>query len=78
MNFNEIGRRSTDRAAHAAQTTTNQPTGHQMSQQGLQVPKKAYFGAKMAVFGPNILFILGGSKSSGTHISGNHLGISFA
>ena len=37
------------------------------------MPKKAYFGAKMAVFGPNILIILGGSKSSGTHISENYL-----
>ena len=32
----------------------------------------------MVVFGPNILIILGGSKRSGTHISENHLGISFA
>ena len=32
----------------------------------------------MAVFGPNILIILGGSKSSGTHISENHLGTMFA
>ena len=30
----------------------HQPIGYQMS---LYVPKKAYFGAKMAVFGPNIL-----------------------
>ena len=57
--------------------TANQPTGHQMSQQGLYVSKKAYFGAKMAVFGPNILIILRGGKSSGTHISENHLGASF-
>ena len=49
-----------------------------MSQQGLYVPKKAYLGAKMAVFGPNILIILGGSKSSDTHISENHLGTLFA
>ena len=48
------------------------------NQQGLYVPKKSYFGAKMAVFGPNILIILWGSKSSGTHISENHLGTSFA
>ena len=46
VNFNEIGRRSTDRAARAAQTTTNQPTGHQLSRQGLHMPRKAYFGAK--------------------------------
>ena len=64
--------------ARAPQPPTNQPTGHQMSRQGLYVPKKAYFGAKMAVFGPNILIILGGSKSSGTHISENHLRTSFA
>ena len=42
------------------------------------MPKNAYFGAKMAVFGPNILIILGRSKSSGTHISKNHWGTSFA
>ena len=41
------------------------------------MPKKVYFGVKMAVFGPNILIILEGSKSSGTHISENHLGTSF-
>ena len=64
--------------ARAPQPSTNQPTGHQISRQGLYVPKKAYFGAKMAVFGPNILIILGGSQISGTHISGNHLGTSFA
>ena len=29
----------------------HQPT-NQMSRQGLYVPKKAYFGAKMVVFGP--------------------------
>ena len=61
--------------ARAPQPPTNQPTGHQISWQGLYVPKKAYFGAKLAVFGPNIL---GGSKSSGTHISKKHLGASFA
>ena len=44
-----------------------------MNRQGLYVPKKAYFGEKMAVFGPNILIILEGSKSSGTHISENYL-----
>ena len=48
--------------AREPQPPTNQPTGHQMSRQGLYVPKKAYFGAKMAVFGPNILIILGGAK----------------
>ena len=32
----------------------------------------------MAVFGPNTLLILGGSKSFGTHISENHRGDSFA
>ena len=30
------------------------------------------------VFGPNILTILGGSKSSGTHISENHLGTGYS
>ena len=55
----------------------HQPTGHQMSRQGLYVPKVAYFGAKMAVFGPHILIILGGSKGSGTYISENHLGTLF-
>ena len=64
----------TDRAP---QPPTNQQTGHQVSRQSLYVPKKAYFGAKMAVFGPNILIILGGSKSSGTNISENHLYTSF-
>ena len=64
--------------ACAPQPPTNQPTGHQISRQGLYVPKKAYSGAKMAVFGPNILIILGGSKSSGTYISENHLGTSLA
>ena len=43
------------------------------------MPKKAYSGANTAVFGPYILIILGGSKSSGTNISKkNHLGTSFA
>ena len=38
-----------------------------MSRPGLYVPKKAYFGAKMAGFGSIILSILRGSKSSSTH-----------
>ena len=42
-----------------------------MSQQGLYVPKNAYFWANMAVFGQ-------GSKSFGIHILENHLGTSFA
>ena len=55
--------------ARAPQPPTNKPTGHQapghqMNRQGLYVPRKAYFGAKMSVFGPNILMILIGSKSS--------------
>ena len=41
--------------ARAPQPPTKQPAGHLISQQGLYVPNKAYFGAKMAVFGPNIL-----------------------
>ena len=49
-----------------------------MNRQGLYVPKKAYFGAEMAIFGPNILIILGGSKSSGKHIPENHLDTLFA
>ena len=44
-----------------------------MSRQGLNVRKKTYFGTEIAVFGPNIQFILGGIESSGTHISENHL-----
>ena len=35
-------------------------------------------GDKSKIFGPNILIILGGSKSFGTHISGNHLGTSLS
>ena len=45
-----------------AWSPTNHSTGHQMSRQGLYLPKKAYFGAKMAVFWPNILIIVGGRK----------------
>ena len=44
-----------------------------MSRQGRHVGKKTYFGTEITVFGPNIHFLLGGSKSSGTHISENHL-----
>ena len=40
--------------ARAPQPPSNQPTGHQMSQQGLYVPKKAYFGPNLAVFGPKV------------------------
>ena len=64
--------------ARAPQPPTNQQTGHQMSRQGQFVPKKAYFGTKMAVLGLNILINFGGSKSSGTHISENHLDTLFA
>ena len=79
INLNKVGRRSIERAARAPQQPTNPRKGHQMSQQGLYVPKKSYFGAKMALFGPtNILIILGGSKRFGTNISENHLGTSFA
>ena len=38
-----------------------------MSRQGLYLPKKAYFEAKMAVFGSNILIFAWGSKSFGIH-----------
>ena len=41
--------------ARAPQPPTKQPAGHLISQQGLYVPNKAYFGQKMADFGPNIL-----------------------
>ena len=54
--------------ARAPQPPTNQPKRHQMSRQGLHVPKKAYIGAKMAVFRPNLLIVLGGNKSSSTNI----------
>ena len=47
----------------APQPQANQPTG-----QSRQDPKKAYFGAKLSVFRPNILIILGGSKSSGKQV----------
>ena len=53
--------------------TTNQPTGHKMSQKAY-VPKNAYLGAKMAVFGPHTPNILGRNKKNGTQISENHLG----
>ena len=39
-----------------------------MSQQGIYVPIKACFRAKLAVFGPNILIILGGQKFWYPHI----------
>ena len=40
-----------------------------MNQQGLYVPKKAYFGPNLAFFGPKNLIFTGGSKSLGTHIT---------
>ena len=55
-------------------TTTNQPTNRAPNEpEGLSiyVPQKAYFGAKMAVFGPNILIIFGRSKKINTYISEN-------
>ena len=67
----------TQLARRNQQPATNQPTGHQMSRLRLYVTKKANFGAKMAIFGPKILIILEGSKSSGTHISENNLATSF-
>ena len=52
----------------------HQPTGHQTSRQGLYVPKKAYFGARMAVL---ILYHFGREQKIWyPHI--NHLGTSFA
>ena len=52
--------------ARTPQPTTNQPTGHQWAGKAYMCIC-AYFGAKMAVLGPNILTIL--TKRSGTHIS---------
>ena len=57
--------------ARAPQPPNNQPTGHQMNRQGLY---GSIFCGKNGRFWTNILIILGGSKSSGTH----HLGTSFA
>ena len=53
--------------ACAPQPPTNRAPNEPARRQGLYVPKKAYFGAKMAVLGPNILTIL--TKRYGTHIS---------
>ena len=36
------------------------------------VPKKAYFGHNLAVFGSKILIFMGVSKSFGTNITENH------
>ena len=36
--------------------------------------KNAYFGPYLAVLGPKILILTGGSKSFGTHVTENHLG----
>ena len=60
--YYKVGERSIDRAACVPQPPINQPTGPQMSRQGLYFPETAYFWGKIAVFGPNILIILGGSK----------------
>ena len=49
--------------ARAPEPPTDQPTAHQMSRQGLHVPKKAYFEAKIAVFGPNFLIFFGHSTT---------------
>ena len=62
----------------------HQPTGHQMSRQGLakmpnlvvlgqKMTKNAYFGPNLAVFWPKILIFMGVSKSFGTNITENHL-----
>ena len=39
-----------------------------------KMTKNAYFGPNLAVFGPKILILMGGSKSFGTHVTENHLG----
>ena len=60
---------------------SNEPTGLQLSRQGLYLPKmakNAYFEATMTVLGPSIPIILEESKYFGTNISENHLGTSFA
>ena len=36
--------------ARAPQPPTNQPTGHQMSRQGLYVPEKVFWGAEIKFF----------------------------
>ena len=70
--------------ARAPQPPTNKPTGHQATghqknQQGLYVPRKAYFGPNLVVFGPkNLIILTGGSQSCGTPITENHLGTLFA
>ena len=61
---------------HNHQLTNQQ--GTKWTGKAYMCPRKAYFGAKMAVFGPNILIILGVNKSFGTHLSENHLGTLFA
>ena len=62
MNYQKVGRRSIARAACAPQPTANHPKGQQMSRQSLYLPnnsENAYFGAKIAVLGPFILFFGG-------------------
>ena len=56
-------------ARYSLHTRTNPPTGHQMSRQGLFVPKKAYFRPNLDVFGQKVLIFMGGSKSFGTHVT---------
>ena len=67
--------------AHFKLRKSNEPTGLQLSRQGLYLPKmakNAYFEATMTVLGPSIPIILEESKYFGTNISENHLGTSFA
>ena len=55
--------------ARAPQPPTDQPTGHQMSRQGLaQNDQKCQFWTKFGLFGPKILILTGVSKSFGTNI----------
>ena len=71
-NGNEIGRRS-----FSSRTSNTNQQGTKWAGKAY-MPKNAYMGANMAVFGLNILIILRGSKSFGAYTSENHLGTSFA
>ena len=77
----KVGRHSIDGEACVPQAKSNHPTRHQMSLQGLYLPKYTYFGANMAFWGLKLpllgqtsYFFSRGTKSVGTHISENHWG----
>ena len=54
-------------------TTTNQPTKRAPNEPARPIcAQESIFLEKMGAFGPNILIMLGGSKSSGTHKYENH------